>query len=402
MSFIKIIILYLIFFVLFYIEPISIGSLKFAIIWKLPLVVFLGAYFFLKLNKVPYIPTFIFIGILLSFKILFSLSSLEYINSTISEFTKLIIFFFTFIYLRNRYNLEELKKFGKYTAIFVILSFIPFLLNILKPLGKSIELSKYGTLDISSLTGIFQNPHSAGITLAISLIVIYYYILNSIQLKEKLVYLMLFLGGTIEMILTFVRTPMVILITGLAVLSFKYFKLKHIIYSLIILLLASTYVYVNIENSVLLKSLEVRIQGENKYNSTGGIGSGRIMFWEQSIKSWQSEGFLGLTMGLGIELAKDKMEKGTGLRLFAHNGFLEQLQSDGLIGFLLLISLLYYIYVYIRKYKESPYYILALAIYSGYIVYIFFQGGNYFLFYVIFSTYLVILQKTAIKNNLNE
>lgn len=399
MSFIKIFILYLIFFILFYLEPITLGGVNFAILWKIPLVIYLGVYFFIKLNKIPYIPTFILIGVLLSLKILFSLSSLEYINSTINEFTKLIIFFFIFIYLEYKYNFEELRKFGIYTAIFVILSFIPFLLNILKPLGKSIELSKYGTLDISSLTGIFQNPHSAGITLAISLIVIYYHILNSIKLKEKITYLLFFFGGTIEMILTFVRTPMVILIIGIGILSFKYFKLKHVLYSIIIILLTITYVFINIENNILLKSLQVRIQGENKYNSTGGVGSGRIMFWEQAIKSTQSEGFIGLTMGLGIELAKDKMEKGTGLRLFAHNGFLEELQSNGIVGFLLLIAFLYYLYIYIKKYRESPYYILALAIYSGYIVYIFFQGGNYFLFYVIFSTYLAILQKTAIKGN---
>jgi len=174
---------------------------------------------------------------------------------------------------------------------------------------------------------------------------------------------------------------------------------------LLVFSIAIAYMYIKYADSPLVTSFEMRVKGENKYNSTGGVGSGRLKYWAQAIENWQSEGLPSIVIGLGMELTKDKMEEGTGRRLFAHNGFLQQLQAEGLIGFILLLLFLYFLYRFIRKYKISPYYTLLLAIYSEFIVYMFFQGGNYFLYYVIFATYIAILPKTTmqgINDNLKE
>ena len=56
---IKLILLYVLGFLLFYLEPISIAGLKFSILWKLPLDIFLTVFYFLSILKREKIPTFI-------------------------------------------------------------------------------------------------------------------------------------------------------------------------------------------------------------------------------------------------------------------------------------------------------------------------------------------------------
>lgn len=388
------IVIYISLFFLFYLEPLYLAGIKIAILWKLPLVAFLTFYLYLKVLKYKTVETFVLLGILISFKMFISISALDNIMSTFSEFTKLFIFFLLFVYIKDKFSYNQLETAGKYLSIFVILSFIPFMLGLLKPLGRTIEMSTFGDFDASSLIGIFQNPHSAGLTLSITIIIIFYYLLRSKKTSEKIFLFLLVILGITELFLTFVRTPIVMLVIGLFIITVKYFKLKHYLYLFITILISFTYISQDYGTNPLYKSIEMRFKGENKFGNTGGIGSGRSIFWEQAIINWQSEGLTSTTIGLGIELAKDKMKEATGLRVFAHNGYLQQLQAEGIIGFILLIMMFYYIYRYMRLYKNNEYYLLMLSIFIMHLISFLFQGGNYFLIYLIFSIYLSLLSKT--------
>ena len=185
MSLIKIFSIYIILFFLFYFESIGIAGIKFAVLWKLPLVALLAVYFMLNVLKTRILPIFVFIGLLLSFKYFFSLSSFQYMSTTFGEFTKFSIFLFLFLFIKEKYNTEVLNKMGKYLSIFIVLSFIPFMLGLLETHGRSIDISKYGDITGSSLIGIFQNPHGAGITLAFALLVLLYYTIQSSSKKEQ-------------------------------------------------------------------------------------------------------------------------------------------------------------------------------------------------------------------------
>jgi hypothetical protein len=392
-NFIKIFFLYILLFILFYLEPVPIGGVDFAVLWKIPLVIVLSVYFFVKIVKRKRIPAFVLFGLLLSLKFFFSLSSLEFISSTVSEFTKFSIFFYIFIFMLFHYDETALEKIGKYLAVFVILSFVPFLLNLLKPLGKSIDISKFGEVTGFSLIGLFQNPHAAGITLAFVLLILLFYLLNAQLKKEKIILLSLLSLGIMELFMTMIRTPLVMFAVGGLYLLKSYLRLKHYILLFLILVVTSGYLYSQYDQSPYLQSMVLRIKGENVYDSTGGVGSGRLLFAKTAIENWKSEGFTSIVIGLGLELGKDKMNEAIGMRIFAHNGYIQILQSEGVIGFTLFMLFLYYLLRYILQHKNSPYYPLLIALYLAYNISILFQGGNYFLLYFLFSVYLSLLSK---------
>lgn len=394
-SLIKIFSIYTLLFFLFYLEPIQIAGIKFAILWKLPLVGLLALYSFFTISKKWTIPIFVFLGLLLSFKYFFSLSSFQYMSTTIGEFTKFSIFFFLFLFFQKKYEKETLIKMGNHLSIFVIISFIPFMLGLLKPLGKGIDVSVYGEVGGSSLTGIFQNPHSAGIILAFSLLIPFYNLLNDENRKMQLFLFLIVFLGLIELSLIMVRTSLVMFIIGALYISFRYFKLKHYILLILILFVGFSYLSTSYKQSPLLQSMMVRLQGDTKFKQQKTAGSGRLLFSKVAIESWQSEGPMGVIFGLGMELGKDKMQDAIGMRIFAHNGFTQMLQSEGLIGIILFLSFLLFLLKYILMYRESEYYRLAVALYIAYIISVLFQGGNYFLLYVLFSIYLAVISKSS-------
>lgn len=395
-SLIKIFSIYILLFFLFYFEPIQIAGIKFSVLWKLPLVALLAIYFMLIVSKKWTMPIFAFVGLLLSFKYFVSLSSFQYMSTTISEFIKFAIFFFFFFFINERYNKEILIKMGHHLSIFIVISFIPFILGLLESLGRSIDISKYGDITGTSLTGIFQNPHAAGIVLAFSLLIVLYNFLNEVNRKMKIFLLFLLFLGFIELSLIMVRTALLMFIIGALYISFMYFKLKHYIFFTLIVFVTFGYLASSYKQSIFLQSMVVRLQGDTKYHEQKTVGSGRILFSKIAIESWQSEGFTGVFFGLGMELGKDKMEEAIGSRLFAHNGFTQMLQSEGLIGILLFLLFLYFLLKYILMYRENEYYRLLIGLYIAYIIAIFFQGGNYFLLYVLFSIYLALINKSAV------
>ena len=390
---IKVSSVYVLLFFLFYFEPMVLGGLKFSILWKVPLVAVLAIYFFLTVSKKLTIPIFVFFGLLLSFKYFFSLSSFQYMSTTISEFTKFSVFLFLFLFLQQRYKKEILIKMGKYLSIFIVLSFIPFMLGLLETHGRSIDISKFGDITGSSLIGVFQNPHGAGITLAFALLILFYYIMQTRSIKEQYFLICILFLGVTELFLTMVRTPLAMFIFGSLYIMIKNFRVKHYLILLSLVVIAISYITYQYQKSPLIQSMATRMEGKNKYDSSGGVGSGRLKFQEVAINSWQSEGPFGVIFGLGMELAKDKMYNATGMRLFAHNGFVEMLQSEGLIGFILFLLFLLFLFKYIQIYKNGKYYTLVVALYISYIVAIYFQGGHYFLLYVLFSIYLALLTK---------
>lgn len=393
----KILFLYTLLFLLFYFEPIEISGIKFAVLWKFPLVALLAAYTMLTVLKTKTLPIFVLVGLLLSFKFFISLSSFQYISTTFSEFTKFSIFLFLFLFIQQKYEKETLMKMGKYLSIFIVLSFIPFMTGLLETHGRVIDMSKFGDITGSSLTGIFQNPHGAGITLAFTLLIIFYYTIRASSKKEQIFLIFILFLGISELFLTMVRTALVMFILGSLYIVRKKFRVKHYLILLSLVVGVISYITYQYQESAFLQTIMTRIEGKNKYHSAGGIGSGRLKFQEVAINSWQSEGPFGVIFGLGMELAKDKMYDATGMRLFAHNGFVEMLQSEGLIGFILYLLFLYFLFRFISTFKNSEYYSLVVALYISYIISIYFQGGHYFLLYVLFSIYLALLTKNEIR-----
>ena len=382
-----------IFFSIFYIETISIGGIKIAILWKLVLIGIIILY--ILNSKDSFQKKFIFWGYLYSLKNFVNASSFTYFISALTEviksaFIPLLAHFF--ILLQKNKNLN-LYKILLTISIYIILSTIPFLLGIVQPLSKGYDLSLFG-LEAYGFVGIFQIAHSAAVTIAFAIIILIYEFEKTNSKKLKIVYLsLIFLGLWVE-IQTYARTGFAItLVAG----SYLLFINKSIRYYLkisipLVILCIGAYSYY-----LSSKVLQMRIEGTNKYQiqnkSKGDLGSGRFKFQANAIENWSSSDIDVIFIGLGIEIALDLMKEDVGLRIYAHNGFVDILQFNGLIGVFIYGMFLLYMIIFILSNRSSPYFRLNIALLLAYLVAMFFQGEHFFLADVILALGLALLVK---------
>lgn len=150
------------------------------------------------------------------------------------------------------------------------------------------------------------------------------------------------------------------------------------------------------------ESLQMRFGETNIYKQdvvvgTDNIGSGRLKIASYAINNWVSEGPLSIVFGLGEELAREKMTKTKGSAVFAHNGFVEILQTDGILGMLLYLNFIFLMFKAITKKinKKSQYYKLVLALFFVYLTGMLFQGGDNFYIYVLLACSLSLIDTNS-------
>jgi hypothetical protein len=389
---IKLIFFYLIVTTILYLEPIEVaGGLTFGIVWKLLLLLVLFLPVMYQVLKERVIEMFIFFSILLSFKILISYTSMDYFPHTITLFTKEMMFPLLYLFFIQKIEKKETLIFmTKHLSIIIILFFLPYMLGILQPFEKGYDLAEFGLEGQYGLIGPFIKPHSASITLAFAMIMITTQINRENSLIKNLFYVGLILLGLYELILTYVRTGFTIYIVVLLYLYFRNINMKKIILMILTsfaIFGAGLYMYHT--NEVI----KMRVDDKNKYNSSGGNGSGRFLFWKNAIDNWWNDEPSVIYIGLGYDYGREKMYEDVGMLIFAHNRFIQVLQQEGLIGFSFFFSYLFFIYRFMSRYKESQYYATTNGIFIALLVEMMFQGGFFFPLVFYLSCYLVILKK---------
>lgn len=382
-----------IFFILFYIETISIGGIKIAVLWKLILIGIIILYILNSKNSFQ--KKFIFWGYLFSLKNFINLSAFSYFISALTEvikssFIALLTHFFILLQKNKNLNLYNIIL---SISIYVILSTIPFLLGIIQPLSKGYDLSIFG-LEAYGFVGIFQVAHSAAISIAFALIVLIYEFEKTSSKKLKFIYLSLILLGLWVEIQTYARTGFAITFISASYLLFINKNIKYylkISIPISILCISAYSYYLSSE------TLQMRLAGTNTYQieskAKTDLGSGRFKFQANAIDNWSSSDIDVIFIGLGIEIAMDMMKEDVGLRIYAHNGFIDILQFNGLIGVFIYGMFLFYIVFFILSNKSSIYYRLNIALLLAYLVSTFFQGEHFFLADVILALGLALLVK---------
>ncbi len=381
---------YIIGFLILYLEPIYIGGIKFSVAWKILLVIYLLVVIFLLKIKRPKMEVFILFSFLLAFKTLFSFTSFEAISTTMSLLTKALMFPLLFLFFK-RWKKKRLNMFALHFSILIILSFIPFLLGILSPLSKGYELYSYGFQGQFGLIGVFQNPHSASISLSFALIVLYWFLKKEENKKKRIYYFMLILIGIYLLVFTYVRTGIAIFVIAFIYLKIKEkYSVKKYIYGLsLILSLIGISIYLYTTN----EAIQMRITGNNIYNSTDGkIGSGRLQFMGYAYENLTEEGFAVSMIGLGFDYALYKMGKDVGHEIFAHNGYIQIFQQEGLIGLVIFILFLFYYIKFILKHKNNKYYLINMALLLAFLVEYLFQGGFYFNMILLMVIFLALMK----------
>lgn len=353
---------------LFHFESLSLGIVKISHLWKGVLLIYMVVGIIGQKNNLFIYGSYIFLAILQVVNVeLFD----NPFNAIVNLTTTLLIPVMGIYVLR--FHPSQLRSALIFFSSFFILSFIPYKLGILDSYKEGYDLESFG--GTFGLVGPFQNPHTASLTLAGSLLIVLYFWFQGFFNRTYLI--ILFILGSYFLLNTYVRTGMVMVVVGILPLLFHFIRKRDmspfriIFFVLFFVIMASNWI---ISNEVLIN----RITGENKYRqdySFESMGSGRGGIYLVSIEIFDEATVLEKIFGLGntkqVELISNKM----GVRIGSHNGFLDILLTTGIIGLLAFLYFLFCIYRICTMCKNE-YTILTVSLFVAIIVMTLVQGIN--------------------------
>ena len=356
---------------LFHFETLSIGGVKISHLWK-GLALLYISFYLIKNNKI-----YLFIYgsyILIAIIQLVHIDLSNGISTPIFKFIITLFFPLTGIFLL-KYNVNQLKYSLLYFSYFFILSFIPYKLGIINSINDGYLLESFGS-ESFGLIGPYQSAHSASITLASALVVIVFFWFEG-SVKKRFLFPILLLG-IYFLLITYVRTGLVMFILGILPIFYRFFK-KNAKYRIRIILMGSFITFFTaiqiFSNNVLVD----RISGNRISNSEDtfeSMGSGRGRIWLASALVYLNSSNTEKIIGMGELEQQKRIGKLTGMNISSHNGFLDLLLVNGIIGLILFLIFLYRVYKYILA-KKSNYNTLAMSLLILYLTMCFFQGYNW-------------------------
>jgi len=359
-------------FVLIYFENIElIGGIKLGYLWKILIIIFSIIEFSIPKNDnlIKAYLAFVFVSLFTVFT--------DLTVASIASISKILWFYAIYILAKNSTAKNNLKLFY-ILSTFLLVSGIPVMLGILPSVETdSANLSEWGGADLNVFTGIFQGSHPAGISAAIAVIAYIAFYEKDI-LKHRYLGLFLIFLNIYFTYLSFNRTAW---LNGIIFLFlFKKTKLqkKKIIYKYLVIiavLLLSNYAFNNVK-PIQNRILDVR--DDKTYNNRAydeRIGSGRLSVYKAAIDVFKEMNIVEKTIGVGEQEYIKRMGLKLGMGLFAHNGFLNILLKNGLLGlFFYLIFLIYCLRMSFTS--KSDFRNLKISYVLAFIIFLLTQGGN--------------------------
>lgn len=347
---------YTLLFVLLYFEDkIYILDVSLSNIWKIIAVLVFLIFIVLKKKNVG-LSYFDIVIILFSLSLLINGHGLFTIHD-IEELVLILIFPISYysLYYIYRSNFSKLKFNLLIFSTFLILTSLPFLLNIFQLSDETNDvLVKFGEifqLKSKILVGFFKAPSISSRVFVFSSIIVWIF---GIQGKKytnpaKIFFLIIFAIGIYDVYRSFTRTGWLMFIVFALVFVMMWkgrSTFKKILF--IIILVGSLFsIYKTndaIQNRIFGSSNNRNAQTDNIYK----ISSGRNILIALAIVSVVEEDNLSLFVGLGKKYA---LEKSYGA--LAHNRFVEIFQYGGLISLALYIIYLFLMYRQIHKRKTN-------------------------------------------------
>jgi hypothetical protein len=380
-----------------YIEPLLFEGLKFAILWKIPLLIIITAYLIRK-GVAPI--SFSKLWYWYSLKNILNYGSLSYLKENLILSSKIPIIglfthFFNTCFCRNKWDVAKAFNLLCGFNVFIIISCIPFLLGLIEPNGKKYSLEAFG-VDSIGFSGVFQGAHPASIVLSITLINLFYILSVSSSIHRRRWIILLILIGLYALYSTYIRTGYLMFLIGCAFFFWKKIfshKKKYIFFWGIVLTTLGS-IYLSQDQVLINRLTDNRIYGDEPSN-IGKLGSGRLVFVSTSFNYWMQAPLMMKLFGCGEKMLTENMEEKVGLNVFSHNGFIDAFVQNGLIGLLLFICIMVSFKKYINKIKGHHYYDVCNAIFFMYIGFQFVQGGYYFVTDFIIALNLSIVSLIA-------
>lgn len=366
--------------VLVYIETLTLFGVLISHIWKSFLLLSIIFYIvygkkrlnFLFSNKIS------FILFLYAIKNIVNTSSFTYTFESLLYTYKLLyipilLTFFTLFFKEQ----TQLLSFLKNLSVLILLSTIPFLIGIIEPLGKGYNLDVFEISENSSgFVGIFQGPHFASASIAFACLTTLHFFLQN---KGKFLLFLIVLGVYV-LFKTYVRTGMVMFGFGSLILLWKSplfgFNKVHKIFTFFLLFGLIVLLYKS--DDVLQMRLADKTNSEYHDNKSyfERFGSGRLVIAFSSIQVFLQSDLIEKFTGIGQEELKKRNGDNIGIAVYSHNGFIDYLLFNGIIGF---IIYMFFYYHFWRMINESAQFkAIGMAFFAMFIIYNLVQGGEYF------------------------
>ena len=380
---------------IFFLENIQVKGIQFTLMWKVPVIIFLTFYVLFEKNKKRSVSFGIYSIILGAEKNLNT--SFTYTFTNLVDLMKGInLYLFTKFFLSYFSSGQNLKKILVTVSVYIIISFIPFELGVVSPISNTVDVSVFG--GESGIVGIFTSAHNAAISLSIAIFILIYF-LRSFSIGLKVWIISLIILGFYFLIFTYTRTGLAALIISVVYYMYsinKGFQIIKLIFILSFIFIPVYFVFKTNE-SLTNKLIDKRTDSELSVETAG---SGRYVIWSINLKHWTELSIEEKIFGVGNERALTYMQSKIGKPFFSHNEFIDVLLINGLLGLILYLFYLVGLIKFIRK-KTGGVRNFVSATFVSYLIIMFFQGGHFFLFEMIFAliiTYGYQINLNQIKN----
>lgn len=389
-------------FIILYMEPTYVFGIKFSHIWKIVALYFLALAFFMRVRWNRWSNLHSIISSCSSLKAGYMLCAWTALagffyqdpfSSVILAVQRLFpLLILQYILLRGL-NLQQLIRMLVFVTIFVAASIVPFQLHLLEPLGLAYDVVMLLGAQKDGFVGVFQNQHVASLTLAMTALLSLMYVIDFPSLRGKKLFATALTGYLVfTLLLTYARAGFAALLLGgmtYAIISGRIYNAFRLVVFSAIGLVAVFLFFPELD------VLKERILGRTSYSQQQKIdlssaSSGRTVYWKTAIDIFSEEPPQTWLTGIGEESLKIKMEQRVGMSIFAHNGLINELLVSGIIGLILFIWFLSALYRDIYSIQSIKIQNIGLSLFSTWIAFMFFQGGEFPLQLVILLLFVAI------------
>lgn len=271
---------------------------------------------------------------------------------------------------------DKLFNIGLLFSQYIILANIPFLLGILtNPTTDDYTFEYDGEFAYS---GIFAGQHPTAITTAMSMIFLLYAILRG---RKNIFYrgynVILFALAAYILYASFTRTGWAMGVFGIVIfISFNKLRLRTFAFEILLCLgLWYGYNYMN-ENNERFYNRTHDIINDGTYEADSG--SGRLVYAAVSLQLFEDSNGATKLMGTGIDPLMDNMFNTIGNRIYSHNGWIDALTGNGIVGLTLMVLTCLFLIIYLLKHRKDKYSDITAACIAMYYSYQSTQGGVFF------------------------
>lgn len=366
------ILLFIPFFALFYSEPLKLGAMSVSQLWKIPLALYL-IYYLLQHRHVE-VPAWSRWQYWLSLKSFLNADTIVSIMSNVQSALKISFLPLLYNYFNNRgWRKATLQRTLLLVVQYFILTNVPFLLG-LKTINTGHD---YGVF--VAYSGIFQNQHAMSVIMGICIVVI----LNAFKTGQieawaaKAYNVGLIAMACYAMYLGFARTGWLMFI--LATITLFVPRNANVRQwagiMLIILTLMGGFVYMFNNN----EKFHDRIVGNDlQTHHRQNIDSGRSQYMAIALERYSQGSVMELMFGISYTEVREAIRAKTGLHIGAHNGFVDTLTANGVIGLALMMLTIGGLLAFILHRRNEQTFRLAMAIWVMLVSFQMTQGGYMF------------------------